>query len=431
MSFRGILTILFRIFFLLFLITLPFNFQAFLAGALFAKYNNDGIGKGIELYVREVDQFSWMDQWSVPGAPSIWDVEDNDSPFLVPRLRLNTWADKLGLTIPYAHQEGFELDAPINEVFAFDGAVRDVSVHRYLPTEYWIYVSSMTMPEVYQWDQAFVELLEYHEMHALPENTTIAYIDCGAAPFLCHIWQVRYPGLMHFKIDIDRSVSDDIDPAAFQSPLDQLRPLEVRIFDLGLQYDESPLPPGVFPSRFEQMKALTSNDGAYTIEEEYNEVRRAYDCFNELYYFPACNRQGSFLDYTSEFDNFLLKRIAKPIGLEDALGMMNAVAFLTSTAFSTAFYVIANLVSKFWASFFGKPTEMDHLAERLEERQAVAEGGGLLGGAVNGFMDWMENHVESSGSESAEQPAVTTQKDGMKEALASLRVNMSAILKGA
>lgn len=242
---------------------------------------------------------------------------------------------------------------------------------------------------------------------------------------------MQYPALIHFRINESGTVGDDVDPNAFESRLEDLRPLEVRIFDLGLQQDVSPLPPRVFPSMFEQVKALTTNEGAYTIEDEYNEVHRAYHQFNELYYFPACNRQGSFLDYTSEVDNFLLKRIATPLGLEELAEVAAGTTFTVSLVFGTLFYLIANPIGQFWSSFFGQPTEVDHLADRLEERSAVAERGGIFGNMQQNFVDYLEENMASSAAASAEQPLVTTGSDEIKSLFAGLRANMSSIWAGA
>lgn len=432
MSVKGFLKTTLRILFYAFLLTLPFNFQAILAGALFAKFYNDRVATGVELFMRAADHFSWMNQWSVPGAPSIWDFQDNSYPFFTQQLRENDWSEKLGLLRPYAHQQGFVDEAPINSLMVFEGAVRDTTCgpDRRLPTEWWVYVSSVAMPEVYAWDKAFVQLLEYHEMFPLPDKTAVAYVDCAATPFLCHVWQVQYPALMHFKINESGTVGEDIDPAAFASSLEYLRPLEVRIFDFGLQLDVSPLPPGIFPSRFEQMKALTTNDGAYTLEEEYSDLMRAYRNFNEYYYFPACNRDGSFLDYTSTFDNFLLKRVAKPIGLKGVADRMNGIAFSLSLVFISPIYMVSLYAWDFFHTFFGEPTEIDRIAQRIEEREAVVQRGGIMGDMMLGGVNHVEAMYEAHAAESAEQPVVTTQNDLVKSLFDGLRANMSSIWNG-
>lgn len=150
MSLKSSVKLVFRITVYIFLITLPFTFQAYIAGALFAKYHNDNIATGIELWVHELDHFSWMNQFSVPGASSILDYQHSVGPFQLPQLRTHNWRNKLGLTIPYEHIDWLETDLPIDRHAAFDEVVRDLSCHRNMPTEYWVYVSSLSMPEVYE-----------------------------------------------------------------------------------------------------------------------------------------------------------------------------------------------------------------------------------------------------------------------------------------
>lgn len=267
-------------------------------------------------------------------------------------------------------------------------------------------------------------------MHPVPYTVGFAYVDCGASPFLCHVWQVQYPALVHFKTDEDGRVAEDTDPNVFEFSMDLLRPVEVRIFDLGLQQDTSLLPASVFPTMLAQMKSLTTQEGAHTIKDEYDPLMREYHQFHNLHYSPACDRRGSFLDYTSSLDNFLLKHIAQPLGLEQLNEIVARVAFSLSTVVGIAFYLIANPVSDFWSGFLGKPGPLDQLAEQLEERGAIADNGGILGGMQNGLMDFLEDFMVSKVAESAEQSAVTTQKDEMKTLLAQMRANMSSVLQG-
>ena len=286
---------------------------------------------------------------------------------------------------------------------------------------------------------AFVELLEWHETHSpTPSGANgsvgFAYVDCRAASFLCHVWQVQHPALVHFRVDMDGAArEEDVGADDFATPLEQLRPVEVRVFDLGLQQDVSPLPPGVFPSRLEQMKALTMNDGAYTVEDEYHEPERLLHQFYEQYYVPACNEQGSFLDYISEADNWIRENIVTPIGLTDAARYLGAMAFSSSLVFGTSYYLLAHWVGEFCSNFLGQQrTEKDELVERIVERERVMEKGGVFGGMQMDFLDWIEGYVEDqmASTESAAQPVVTTRQEEVRSMFAGLRENVRSIWAG-
>lgn len=364
----------------LLILTFPFIFQAIITGALWAKWHTDRVTyHGPKLFLREIDSFSYMHQWNTSPDADPRDQEKPSYPFFVTHLHANTWPTKLGLTISHAHEESWYIDAPIDRTIAFDSAVRDVSCHRGHPTEIWIYVSNESSPGLYDWDSTFVELLEYHQKYPTPLNTSFAYVDCATAEFLCHVWQVQYPALMHFKIDEEAEVGDQVDDSAFEAAREDLRPLEVRIFDLGLQLDTSPLPNGIFPSRLEQMKALTTQPGAYAVEETYNELLREYRQFNELYYFPLCATDGSFLDYSSELDYFLLKKVAAPLGLEAAAEFYAGVAVILGFGASSLFWNFAYHAVDLWRYALHQRTELQDLADEIEHRESFKTSGGLVG----------------------------------------------------
>lgn len=438
MASRCLFRRIFRFLLYTFLLTLPFTFQAHLAGLLFAKYHSDQISRGVSLYLHELDRFTWGEQWSVPGALSFSEFQTRPAaPFWVPQLRSNSWTEALGLTQPGAWREDFFDETPINQLVSLEGVVRDLGcgAHGAKPTEWWVFVSRMAMPMVFEWDQAFVELMEWHEMHPPVSSTggevAFAYVDCGFSSFLCHVWQVHHPALVHFRVDMDGEVTaDDVGEDDFASPLEQLRPVEVRIFDLGLQQEVSPLAPAVFPSELEQMKALTMNLGAYTVEDDFSQLAREFHEFYERYYFPACNKQGSFLDYTSEFDNFMVKKIASPIGLETAADILAGVAFTISMALGSSYYLVANPVGDFFTHFLGKRTEVDELVEQMREREQVVERGGIFGSMHLDFLEQMEDYVQDQIDHEALDVKVTTKKEEVRSLFAGMRENMSSIWAG-
>ena len=102
--------------------------------------------------------------------------------------------------------------------------------------------------------------------------------------------------------------------------------------DLGLQKKVSLLPAGTFPTMFQQMRSLTTNNGVYSLFDEYNPISRECDRFFD-HWAVLCNRKGSFLDYLTDFDNWTTKHLARLLGLEDALFLMGSVIFQLSSIF--------------------------------------------------------------------------------------------------
>ena len=311
--------------------------------------------------------------------------------------------------------------------------MRDISWAGHKPLSWWVYVSRLSMPTVFHWDAAFVRLLEYHNLHPPADGASLAYVDCAAAPFLCVIWQVEYPALVHFKVHDEPPDPDNIEPAAWEVESTYLRPVDVRIFDLGLQFNSTTLLPGQFPTEFEQMRSLTSQSGAYESGEIYNDFTRVYDRFNQKHWFPACNRPYSFLDYTSDIDNWILKHVMEPIGLKYAADVYAGVAFTMSAVLVSITLGACNEIINFVNSFTGQPTEFDKLAERIEERQNYADAGGFMGEMFGGFMDAVEADFEAkvSSSTSGAPSQITTDSEARKSMFAGLRKNVSTILAGA
>lgn len=308
------------------------------------------------------------------------------------------------------------------------GVMRDTSCHRNHPNSYWVYVTNLAMPEIFSWDAAFVRLLEHHDMHPPADNAGFAYVDCTASPFVCNVWQVDYPALVHFLVRDESPDPSEINPDAFDAEPKDLRQVDVRIFDLGLQQNSTTLSPGVFPTEFEQMRSLTANEGAYTVEEPYDELGREYHRFHNLYYTPACNLQGSFLDYSSELDNFIFKKIMKPIGLEYAADIYAGIAFLCSLNLAFIGLWIYRTIEDFFSSFLGRPTEFDELAQRMEERQDFADSGGFMGDMMQHFIDGIEAAFEANQSATGVPGEVTAAADARKAMFAGLRTNMSSVL---
>jgi hypothetical protein len=137
---------------------------------------------------------------------------------------------------------------------------------------HWIYLSANDQPlnetwNVDPWDKAFLDLLQHRDKHELWGRSNFHYITCPGS-FLCDIWSVSAPALIHFTNEPmqrnstqERSLKPIIDPVS------------VRVFELPL---EKPVIPGTFPSQFEQMRSITASDSSYW------ETREKYSNFDQV-----------------------------------------------------------------------------------------------------------------------------------------------------
>ncbi|KAJ4128818.1 hypothetical protein NW768_007337 [Fusarium equiseti] len=129
---------------------------------------------------------------------------------------------------------------------------------------HWIYLSANEEPlnETWNkdpWDKAFLELLQHRDEHEPDKRWNFNFITCPQS-FLCSIWRVDGPALLHFTNELLEQ-----DATQKQSRALILDPVHVRVFDLPL--NESVIP-GRFPTRFEQMRSLTASNSTYWMKKE-------------------------------------------------------------------------------------------------------------------------------------------------------------------
>ncbi|PCD33678.1 hypothetical protein AU210_009898 [Fusarium oxysporum f. sp. radicis-cucumerinum] len=138
------------------------------------------------------------------------------------------------------------------------------------PWQHWIYLSAQMEPWKQPdgpilhdpWDQAFVKLLEYRDKHEKLGRSSFHYVSCHKS-FLCGSWRVTAPALLHFTTNATaRKGSKKYRDFPYHEPV------SVRVFELPLR--EVAIP-GVFPTYFEQMRALTaSNSTFWTTKDTYS-----------------------------------------------------------------------------------------------------------------------------------------------------------------
>jgi len=361
------------------------------------------------------------------------EFENNKSPFFVPQLQAHDWTEKLGFLKPRAHySDDLDNHLPINIVYGFEGIVADIGCHFELPREWWVYVGYMAAPDAFPRDAAFRRLLEYTSANPVPD-TRFAQVQCTTAPFLCNIWQVSGLGsghLVHFLVRYDREELN-VDPADYDAEPTNLRSVEIRVIDLGLQSQTSILPPGVFPTHFEQMKALVTQPGAYSVFEEYDDMSREMTRFDDANEEVLRRRQSRLYAWVADANEFVTTYLNKPLGLDKLVSGFELVTFVWTFNLMQGLTEILQLVQGLYTAFLGTPTEFDLLAQRLEEREQARAGGGIFGGLMNGFVDMMQSEVEKSASmTTSDSPGITADADVRKALFEDLRQNLTSVLRG-
>lgn len=241
-----------------------------LDAVLLAKYEWTRYEENMSRLKFELEADQWMDSFSVPGAPGIHDMPR--APFqLAPLLNLS-WYKKLNLTKPH---EDVALDAGADRVAALDGLSQEIDLYSHSPTSHWVWVRHMPFVPS-SWDAAFDRLVQHHYVHPPARNASLSYVDCASAGFLCGIWDIQPPAMLLFTVE-DPEADDNRLPLAFSSRGYPLRPVTVRAVELGLETFR----PGTFPSEFDQLLFLTSDEYSFESIKKYNSDEQQMRRFSE------------------------------------------------------------------------------------------------------------------------------------------------------
>ncbi|KAL2675760.1 hypothetical protein Neosp_011951 [[Neocosmospora] mangrovei] len=217
-----------------------------------------------------------------------------------------------------------------------------------------------------EWDEAFNQLLQYRDKYEFYGRANFHYITCPRN-FLC-------------KLPPQAELADKSEAKTTKVEImPNHDPVAVRLFELPLR---DPVLPGVFPSRFEQMRSVTGNLSFWTSQEPYSEALQFFRQAKKLY--------GSMADLHPRTYGTLVKieeKYLELLGLSESqtLGHIQ----LISTGASLLSTIVAvrawKLLHTFWVALLGnkakkgsrvvaddsqlvtKPTNMDPVAGMLQE----------------------------------------------------------------
>ncbi|KAF2722002.1 hypothetical protein K431DRAFT_284442 [Polychaeton citri CBS 116435] len=385
------------------------TFLSGIFGAIvYSSWRSRSLDRGVQLYLRAIDDIDSSSRFNLPGASSLYNLQGQvGPPFYVTQLRVFDWISKLGLEklashLPFNEPVEGEPEPGIDSIARLDGLFKDVDGVSCAGVsnakEFWVYVSLWSLPTVFPWDAAFDELVMFHDANPLPDGVELAYVDCFSEPFLCHIWEVQSPAMVHFQI-LDELTDDDYEMVAGQPlganseivPTERLRSVQVHVIDLPLS-EKSPqiMPNNTFPSPAATLRALTTQpkDDLLAQYEEYEYLNNQMSVFNEYYY--EFSDTNTFLYYFYEVDNWLADNIIEPLGLEESFQFFHTLVFILVNNFIE---LTAAPLRALWAyvkdEFLAKPREGDALVATIERRNREQETGmfgDVFGGLFGDFL---------------------------------------------
>lgn len=375
-----------------FVITLPLTIFPFLSGfmngILFTFWQANGIDAHYKSLLVEIDQSARLDAWSVPGAPSIHKHMDSNNAFHIPPLHTNDWTSKLGLMLPeQSTNPEVHPDVGVDKAASLEHLVRDVSCHVNGPAESWVYVSSMAWPEVFEWDKAFDDILQEVYVGPAPNSTGFAFLECAETGFLCGVWGVENPALVHFRVGDYAPLEDEMDPGlTYVAERRDLRPVEVRVVELPLTNAYTGLPAHVFPSLQEQIRALIFTPFFVEQLDTYGPTAQLIERFTD--YMDQLERRHKLLLYYNKVESWMVRHLTEPLGIEPYLTVLGQTTFAVSTGVTSLVRMPFMLIRDAVKGFLGYPSIEELMIP--EDRPA-----NIWEGMFAGFVDSFDSRFDT------------------------------------
>lgn len=452
-SVKRLVTLSLRLLFYTAIISLPVTFFAITSGIIGAVtqhiWLHDRIMRHTNSFMMEMDMDEFQNYFDMPSSGlSMRDFQQQQGPFHIPRIRTADWMASLGITQPR------ELDASIDpnlssmDLANLRAVVRDES-H---PTDLiksgstWIYVTSLPDLMPSQWDHAFDQVLMEMSYQGgyLPGGAEVMYLDCASSGFLCGVWNVKTPSLMHFEVqnttlaswkrDISRKRSRnedlrDVDEwfeenymtgYTYTSNERRMYPVKVRVIELPLEdeYAQSLLPRGTLATALIQLRAILLDEDPQDLLSHwspYNVVEQFMIRFQEHIYHLS-ERPGTWRFKLSKVDNWYDDNVLTPIFGEDFVGRGGFLNKVQNIVFTVLMVVleVGRIPFRFgweiYAWYFGLGWDGEPLVER-EMPDLSGRGNNFMDDMFLGFMDTIKESLRGQASSSAVQAGVTSLPD--------------------
>jgi hypothetical protein len=322
----------------LLLLTLPLTILPIIhgitLGILFVHWRDNHIDKNADAWLYEIKDH--INDWSVAGF-SFRDFQDRNNDFHITRLNSNDWLNKMGFVLPREYGD-FDCNehAPINKYADLMTLMVDTNNACLLapPREQWVFMSDYAWPEfIYPWDDAFDSAIQAAYVPSTLNESRLFHANCrGTASFLCGIWAVRSPALLHFLVEDSAPKPENIESGlTYTAPLEELRPVTVRVVELPLRGAYTGLPSLIFPTFEKQILSIMHGDGLFEQFEPWDEFTQEYARFQE-YAEKIFAKKGTIMYHLDQTDDWITDNIAKHIYFEEPLDWVTQVSLLVSWA---------------------------------------------------------------------------------------------------
>jgi len=324
-----------------FLLTLPFapitalpTILGILNGIYFAVWQDARVSSNTDTWLYELKDIA--NDWGLPEM-TFRDFQDKENEFHVLRLNSNDWASKLGFLHPQEYAK--DTDIPINKYGDLDTLMVDTTSSCRAPNEQWVYISEFAWPSINEWDAAFDAAVQAAYIPSALNETRIFFAKCqDTAGFLCGVWGVKAPALMHFSVVDSAPLPDDISfGLTYSTSTSNLRVVTARVIEFPLKDSYTGLPSSVFPGPEEQMLAMMRGDKLWEQFDPWNDFVQSWLRFHEYIDKKFYDRKGTILCYLGDAEEWIVDHFEKPLGLESTDGIVYSITFLATTTLVNIF----------------------------------------------------------------------------------------------
>jgi hypothetical protein len=380
-----------------FVLTLPLTIlpiiNGIVCGLYYVHWKDTNIDNNVDAYLYGLKDIS--NDWGFRDF-TFRDFQDKDNKLHLVRLNSNDWVQKLGFVLPREYGDwDYNQNTPVNKLNSLDALMFDTQYWRNCappPKEQWVYVANSDWMLWEPWDPAFNSVVQAAYVPSHLNKTKLHFLGCwGTAKFLCGVWGVRSPTLLHFLVEDEPPNEEDIDAGLHYSrDLEHLRPVTVRVVEFPLQDAYTGLPTDVFPGHKEQMLAIMSGDRLYEQFEPWNELEQESTRLNE-YMEELSLRKGTFLYYSYKAEDWMVDHVAKPLYLDTALNFVSSGVFVVTALLGSLIWRPLHWAKQTVLDFLGYPRRGDWIfADGSSTGWNIIEG--WLGGG-QGMWDSFAKHL--------------------------------------
>jgi hypothetical protein len=424
-----------RIFKWPFLLTLPWTILPITCGIVngiyFANWSSGQLDKNIDAFLYDMKDVN--SDWGTVGF-TFRDFQDINNDFHVVRINTNDWVAKLGFVLPEQYQA--ELDTPINNYASLDTLMLDVrpSCGPRPPKEQWVYISNYAMAwrDSSNWDGTFDTAVEAAYVPSRLNNTRLFFATChGTASFLCGVWGVKSPTLLHFLVEDSPLLPEEVRGGlTYSTDLSDLRPVTVRVVEFPLEGAYTGLSSDVFGGPKEQMLAIMRGDKLYEQFEPWSDAEQRLRRFNDLLKITY-DKKGTFLYYLGETDEWITDHLAEPLGLKDGLEYIHLGFFLSTVGLANILVLPPYYLAKHVVLLFiGYPKRGDQIMGDGSTKD-WDPWNDLLGGMMEGFGDVVAEGMKQAKMEINWPGGKVTTTSAYGETLNSITGSTASLFPGA